>query len=361
MILRKLETYAEAGSPEIADQTVQAMKLMMAIRDNNDGRPQAAGDRKRELQSSVLELLRAGILEPGVLVIDDLHWSDAASAELLEYLLQLTDSSPIMLIFAMRPYRGSPAWQLKLAAETHYPHRYTEIDLAPLTSEHSADLVGNLLEISDLPPALRDLILGKSEGNPFFVEELIRSLIDSEIVVRDESGEHWVATAEIENISVPDNLHALLTARIDRLDREIRETLQLASVIGRTFYYRVLEVITDIQDALNDHLNTLQRVELIMERARIPEIEFMFRHDLTRDAAYNSILKRKRAKFHLRVGEAIEEIFPERLEEEAHLLAYHYREGEGGRKGTELLHPGGQCRPAGVGVYRGHRPLQPRP
>ena len=328
MILRKLETYAEAVSPEIADQTVQAMKLMMAIRDNNDGRPQAAGDRKRELQSSVLELLRAGILEPGVLVIDDLHWSDAASAELLEYLLQLTDSSPIMLIFAMRPYRGSPAWQLKLAAETHYPHRYTEIDLAPLTSEHSADLVGNLLEISDLPPALRDLILGKSEGNPFFVEELIRSLIDSEIVVRDESGEHWVATAEIENISVPDNLHALLTARIDRLDREIRETLQLASVIGRTFYYRVLEVITDIQDALNDHLNTLQRVELIMERARIPEIEFMFRHDLTRDAAYNSILKRKRAKFHLRVGEAIEEIFPERLEEEAHLLAYHYREAK---------------------------------
>ena len=141
-----------------------------------------------------------------------------------------------MLLCAMRPYRDSPAWQLKQAAETRYPHRYTEINLSPLSSEYSADLVGNLLEISDIPPALSGMILEKSEGNPFFVEELIRTLIDSGVVVRDESGEHWRATAEIENITVPDNLQALLTARIDRLDREIRETVQLASVIGRTFY-----------------------------------------------------------------------------------------------------------------------------
>ncbi|MEE9216916.1 MAG: tetratricopeptide repeat protein, partial [Anaerolineales bacterium] len=328
VILRKLEAFAQEVTPEIADRTGQAMKLMMAIRDDGNGRPQASGDRKRELHSSMLELMRATITEPSVLVIDDLHWSDAASAELLEYLLQLTDSSPAMLLCAMRPYRGSPAWQFKLAAETRFPHRYTEINLSPLSSEYSADLVGNLLEISDIPPALSTLILNKSEGNPFFVEELIRTLIDSGTVVRDESGEHWKATAEIENISVPDNLQALLTARIDRLDREIRETVQLASVIGRTFYYRVLELIADFEDALSDHLNTLQRVELIAERTRIPEIEYIFRHDLTRDAAYNSILKRQRTKFHRRVGEAIEAIFPERLEEEAHLLAYHYREAK---------------------------------
>jgi tetratricopeptide (TPR) repeat protein len=332
VILSKLETFAQEVTPEIADQSGQALKLMMAIRDEGDGRPQAAGDRKREIQSSVLELMRATVIVPTVLVVDDLHWCDAASAELLEHLLQITDNSPMLIIGAMRPYRGSPAWQVKLAAETHYPHRYTEINLEPLSSKYSADLVGNLLEISDIPPALSNMILEKSEGNPFFVEELIRTLIDSGVVVRDESGEHWRATAEIENISVPDNLQALLTARIDRLDREIRQTVQLASVIGRTFYFRVLEVIADVQDVLNDHLNTLQRVELILERARIPEIEFMFRHDLTRDAAYNSILKRKRAKFHLRVGEAIEEIFPERLEEEAHLLAYHYREAKDDEK-----------------------------
>jgi len=328
VILSKLESFAEAVTPEIADRTGQAMKLMMSVREEGEARPQSAGDMKRELQSGMLELMQATLAEPSVLVVDDLHWSDAASAELLEYLLQLTDSSPAMLLCAMRPHRDSPAWQLKQAAETRYPHRYTEINLSPLSSEYSADLVGNLLEISDIPPALSGMILEKSEGNPFFVEELIRTLIDSGVVVRDESGEHWRATAEIENITVPDNLQALLTARIDRLDRDIRQTVQLASVIGRTFYFRVLEVIADVQDVLNDHLNTLQRVELIMERARIPEIEFMFRHDLTRDAAYNSILKRKRAKFHLRVGEAIEEIFPERLEEEAHLLAYHYREAK---------------------------------
>jgi class 3 adenylate cyclase/tetratricopeptide (TPR) repeat protein len=328
VILSKLETFAQDVTPDIADRTGQAIKMMMAIREDGNDRRQAAGDRKRELQSSVLELMQATLNEPSVLVVDDLHWSDAASAELLEHLLQLTDNNPAMIICAMRPHRGSPAWQLKQTAETRYPHRYTEINLQPLSSEYSAALVGNLLEVSDIPSDLREMILEKSEGNPFFVEELIRTLIDSGVVVRDESGERWRATADIENITVPDNLQALLTARIDRLDREIRQTVQLASVIGRTFYFRVLEIIADLQDALNDHLNTLQRVELIMERSRIPEIEYMFRHDLTRDAAYNSILKRKRAKFHLRVGEAIEEIFPERLEEEAHLLAYHYREAK---------------------------------
>ncbi len=328
VILTKLQAFAQEVAPDIADRTFEAIKLMMAIRESGNGRPVAAVDRKRELQSSVLDLMQATINEPSVMVVDDLHWSDSASAELLEHLLQLTDSNPVFFIFAMRPYRGSPGWQLKLAGETRFPHRYTEINLGPLSSEFSADLVGNLLQVSDIPPELRDMILEKSEGNPFFVEELIRTLIDSGVVVRDESGEHWRATADIENISVPDNLQALLTARIDRLDQEIRQTVQLASVIGRTFYFRVLEWIADVQDALNDHLNTLQRVELILERSRIPEIEYMFRHDLTRDAAYNSILKRKRAKFHLRVGEAIEEIFPERLEEEAHLLAYHYREAK---------------------------------
>jgi predicted ATPase len=327
VVLRKLENFAQAVTPDLADRSTRAIKLMLAIREE-EARPQSAGDRKREIQSDILELIRATVVAPTVMVVDDLHWSDSASAELLEHLLQITDSSPVMFVFAMRPYRGSPAWQLKLEAETRYPHRFTEIDLAPLSSEHSADLVGNLLEISELPQKIREMILEKSEGNPFFVEELIRTLIDSGVVVRDESGERWIATAEIENISVPDNLHALLTARIDRLDQEIRQTLQLASVIGRTFYFRVLEVITDIQDALNEHLNTLQRVELILERSRIPEVEFMFRHDLTRDAAYSSILKRRRKKYHKQVGEALETIFPERLEEEAHILAYHYREAK---------------------------------
>ena len=328
VVVSKLKTLAQGVTPEMIDRTENALKLMMAVRDEGEDRPLSAGDRKREIQSSVLELMRTTIIGPSVLVVDDLHWSDAASAELLEHILQVTDNHPVMFLFAMRPHRDSSSWQLKQAAETRYPHRYTETNLSPLSSEYSADLVGNLLEISDIPPALSGMILEKSEGNPFFVEELIRTLIDSGVVVRGESGEHWRATAEIENITVPDNIQALLIARIGRLDREIRETVRLASVIGRTFYFRVLEMIAEVQDVLNDHLNTLQRVELIMERARIPEIEYMFRHDLTRDAAYNSILKRKRAKFHLRVGEAIEEIFPERLDEEAHLLAYHYREAK---------------------------------
>jgi tetratricopeptide (TPR) repeat protein len=187
--------------------------------------------------------------------------------------------------------------------------------------------VDHLLRIADLPTELRATIQDKSEGNPFFVEEIIRTLIEAGAIERDEQGEHWRTTQTIEAIALPDNLQALLIARMDRLEKDVRRTLQLASVIGRSFFYRVLQGIAEVQDTLQPHLNTLQRVELIREVARVPEWEFVFRHDLTRDAAYHSILKRERREFHRKVGEAIEALFPDRLEEEAHRLAYHFREG----------------------------------
>lgn len=141
----------------------------------------------------------------------------------------------------------------------------------------------------------------------------------------------------MEAVSIPDNLQALLVSRIDRLDKEVRRTVQLASVIGRAFYYKVLEWIAEAGDRLRDDLNVLQRVELIYEQARVPELEFAFKHDLTRDAAYESILRRERPKFHRQVGEAIEALFPDRLEEESHRLAYHYLEAKDEEKALKYF------------------------
>ena len=312
------EVNAEAG---------RAAELVLSLH-REKGVPAPEGETlKRELFAAMLAAWRKPAQLPLILALDDLHWADPASIELLQHLFQLADEIPVLFLCAMRPYRQSPGWAARVAAETTYPHRFTEIELQPLSAQESNSLVDHLLQIADLPTELRATIQDKSEGNPFFVEEIIRTLIEAGAIERDEQGEHWRTTQTIEAIALPDNLQALLIARMDRLEKDVRRTLQLASVIGRSFFYRVLQGIAEVQETLQPHLNTLQRVELIREVARVPEWEFVFRHDLTRDAAYHSILKRERREFHRKVGEAIEALFPDRLEEEAHRLAYHFREG----------------------------------
>ena len=313
--------------PDTQELVSRTIERLLAVR-LEPGEYQPQGEAvKRETFEAVTTIYRElGSQGPSVLVFDDLHWADAASAELLVHLLALAEEAPILFLCAFRPERKSPAWQVKQAAEEEYPHLYTEISLKPLSSGDSDTLVNSLLTISDLPEELRALILRKTDGNPFFLEEVVRSLIDSGAVVRDEDGMHWHAATKVEDIDLPDSLQALLVSRFDRLEEEARRTLQLASVIGRSFYYQVLKFVSDAAIALDKQLNTLQRVELIREAARLPEREYTFRHELTRDAAYNSILRRRSRQFHRRVGEAIETLFPDRLEEQAHRLAHHFEE-----------------------------------
>ena len=181
-----------------------------------------------------------------------------------------------------------------------------------------------LLAIADLPAELHDLIMRKTDGNPYFVEEVVRTLIDRGAVLQTEAGLRWNAETNVADIPIPDTLQALLMARIDRLDEETKSTLQAASVIGRAFYYRILASISDKALTLGKQMLSLERAELLREAGRVPELEYMFKHDLARDAAYGSILNRKRREFHRRVGEAMEEIFAGHLEEHAHRLAQHF-------------------------------------
>jgi tetratricopeptide (TPR) repeat protein len=203
--------------------------------------------------------------------------------------------------------------------------------LQPLDARNSRELVDHLLAISELPPKLLAMIQEKAEGNPFFVEEVVRSLIDSGAVVREQAGARWTAETDVGEIQIPDNLQSLLISRIDRLEGEARRTLQLASVIGRSFYYRVLQSISQASDDLDGHLSVLQRVELILEAARNPEREYAFRHALTQEAAYRSILRKERTSFHLQVGESLEQLFPERKSEFAPLLAHHFLQADDDR------------------------------
>lgn len=176
--------------------------------------------------------------QPLVLVCEDVHWSDAASADLIGRLIPHLQSMPVLLLIVSRPDRDAPGWSLVTAGRDRYGEVLVELQLRPLSAADSRSLVSGLLEIESLPTATRDHILGRADGNPFFIEEVIRMLIDRGAIERRE--DRWVATRPVAPDEIPESLHGLLLARIDRLDPEAREVLRVASVIGRRFPVSVL-------------------------------------------------------------------------------------------------------------------------
>lgn len=307
----------------------RAFEVLLGVENQTENLKLEGEAFKRELFEAMLVTWKDWArLEPTVLVFDDLHWADPASVELLSYLFQLVEEIPILFLCAFRPERESPSWDIKQMGDRDYPHRYTEINLPVLSTQESEALVNNLLTFTGLPAILRKNILAKAEGNPFFVEQIVQSLIETGVIVKDDhAGEQsWKVDAEVDDITIPDSVQALLTARIDRLDEEARQPLQKAAVIGRMFAYRLLSAITDEETGLDRHLRVLERFDLIREAARFPELEYTFRHALTQETAYKSILRKRRRLFHLQVAETTERLYPERQEEHAPLLAHHFSE-----------------------------------
>ncbi len=303
---------------------------------------------------------------PLVLAFDDLHWADSASLTLLERCLALTDRVPVLILLIYRPDRAHGCWALGQTAARDYPHCYTEIQLRPLDREAQQDeeLVRNLLSLERLPPALAELV-GRAEGNPFYVEEIIRTLIDQGAIAQENS--RWQLTRHVDVRTVPDTLQGIIMARLDRLMEEARRTLQLASVIGRTFRHQVLAWLASaaaLAAQLDGSLAALQRAELIRERMRIPDLEFAFKHILIRDVAYESLLVRDRQTFHRLVAQHLEELYTGPKQEEIYeLLAHHYSLSEDREKAlTYLIKAGDKTRaayanPEAIAFYRQAEPL----
>jgi class 3 adenylate cyclase/tetratricopeptide (TPR) repeat protein len=285
----------------------------------------APGD-PRALQSELLLVVRA-IIEglakraPVILAVEDLHWVDAGSMELLTLLMELTDFAPVMLLVTSRPEVEGRAWDVRFHAQRNFPHRLTEIPLAPLTPEHAERLVGNLLHVSELPEPLRVQILERAEGNPFFVEEIIRGLIEQRVLRRD--GERWVADTDPGRLAIPGTLRGVIAARIDRLPAEAKRVLQQAAVVGRFFGYGALQALGG-RDDLDRALAQLLRAELIREWARLPEPEYLFKHALTQEAAYASILGESRRGLHHRLATHLEETASAIVDEQPAFLAHHW-------------------------------------
>ena len=190
--------------------------------------------------SALVQTLRAISRKgPVVLVFEDLHWADAASVDALLALAPLTADLPLLLVMSSRSDRDAVGWRLVSGMRDLFGDALTEIRLDPLSSDDARSLVANLLEIESLPEKARELILAKAEGNPFFVEEVIRMLIDRGAIQRE--GDRWIATASVAGVEIPDTLQGLLLERIDRLPADSRRTLRVASVIGRQFGVTILE------------------------------------------------------------------------------------------------------------------------
>jgi class 3 adenylate cyclase len=184
---------------------------------------------------------------PTVIVCEDVHWADPSSVELLSRVVPIAAEVPVLFAFVTRPDRDAPGWKLIANAHETAGVGALEIKLAPLSEADSQQLVSNLLEVEALPDSVRKLILEKAEGNPFFVEEVIRMLIDRGGIVRSPSSGNWIVTSDIQKIDIPDTLHGVLSARIDRLPEEIKHVLQVAAVIGRRFQVKVLERVLEAE------------------------------------------------------------------------------------------------------------------
>src|SRR5829696_7915165 len=279
-------------------------------------------------------------LMPTVIVLDDLHWADSASLELLLNVAGLVDDRPLFIICLLRPDKDAPSWSTIERARSELGARYAEILLEPLDAAHAQELLGNLLYIEDLPESVRRLILNKAEGNPFFVEEVIRALIDSRYIVQENG--HWRATREIVNVTIPDTLTGVLSARIDRLPENTKRVAQTAAVLGRIFEYRALTTVCGaaappperIED-VEPHLGVLTYEELVRERVHDPELEYIFKHALTQEAAYDLLLLRRRKELHRRAGEVLEQLYPEQRGELVSALAHHFRIGEEWQRAAE--------------------------
>jgi DNA-binding SARP family transcriptional activator/class 3 adenylate cyclase len=278
---------------------------------------------------------------PLVVVCEDLHWADPTSLALLEHLLPLADRLPLLYVCVFRPLTDHGCWQVRELAGREFRHRHTDLTLEALEERESTELVGHLLRIEDLPRNLRTRILDHAEGNPFYVEEILRSLIDAGVLVHDEPAGRWSASRDLADLPLPDTLRGVLMARIDHLPRAARHTLQLASVVGRIFERRVLASIVQNVGELDADLRTLQRAQMVRQRASLPEASYIFKHQLTLEAAYESLLRRKRRDLHRRVAQTLEQLYPE-PERPLDRLAHHWDHAGDAERAVEYLRRAGE-------------------
>jgi predicted ATPase len=350
-ILHILKTYydIDEGEPEriirkkIKDKTLELgaeiykvippIQELLSLKVDDEAFLKLEPKEKRERTFEAIRdlVVRISQERPLVLAVEDLQWMDKTTEELLNYLLGWLANTPILLVFLYRP-EYTHQWGSK--------SYYTRIGLNQLGTASSAELVKAIFDGGDVALELRELLLNRAAGNPLFMEEFTHTLLENGSI--EKKNEKYVLSHKPSDIQVPDNIQGIIAARMDHLEDNLKRTMQVASVIGKDFTFRILQSITGMRAELKSHLINLQGLEFIYEKSLFPELEYIFKHALIQEVAYNSLLQKRRKEIHEKIGSAIEQIYAERLEEFYELLAYHYARGKDFEKAYQYLRLSGE-------------------
>ena len=274
--------------------------------------------RRRQLFAALRALsIRGARRRPLVLVVEDLHWIDTSSEEFFNVLLDAVAGIPLLLLVTYRigytpPFRSRSF--------------YTTLTLRSFSDAETLEMAGYVLGTAQCPTELQITLMQKAEGVPLFIEEVTKALLDLGVLRREEGAYRLVK--RLSEVSVPETIQGIIMARLDRLGDEGKRTVQLASVIGRQFLVRLLARVAGRTDRLEGLLCELQALEIIYEQGLLPEPAYIFKHAMIQDVAYNSLLMQRRRALHQAVGQAIEELYQDRLEEHYAELAHHFSQSE---------------------------------
>ena len=325
---RKIKEKAEQLDTEKLESTLPPLYELFSLEMDDRQYMEVLPRRKRELTfESIRSLLtRESRTKPLILAVEDLQWIDRTSEEFLGQLIGKVSGAAIMVVLLYRPEYSHP-WTSKTC--------YSQIRVDEMTPETGAELVQAILKDGTAAPDLNQMILSRGAGNPLFIEEFTRALLEGGHVKR--SNGHYVLAVTPAEIVVPETVQGIIGARIDNLKGDLKRTLQVSSVIGREFSATVLQMTMGLSAGLEEALSELQGLELIYEKNLFPEMEYTFKHALTQDVAYNSLLVRSRREIHQKVGRAIETLYPQRQEEFCETLAHHYSKAEDLDKACQYL------------------------
>ncbi|UWU77877.1 AAA family ATPase [Bradyrhizobium huanghuaihaiense] len=273
--------------------------------------------KERTLEVLVDQVLGLAARRPILAVYEDVHWADPTSLELLDFLVDRVQDAPVLVLITFRP-EFAPPW-------TRHAH-VTALTLSRLSRRQGAAMVARLSGGKALPPAVLDQIVAKTDGVPLFVEELTRTVLETNLL-RDE-GDHYALAGPLPPMAIPTTLQESLLARLDRL-APAREVAQVAAAIGREFSHELLAMTAQLpENELLAALDDLVGSGLVFRRGTPPQATYSFKHALVQDAAYATLVRAKRQRLHARIAAALDQHFPETVQAQPELLAHHYTKAE---------------------------------
>ena len=283
------------------------------------------GKRDRIIEALKRIVLKVSEIRPLIMAIEDLHWVDKSSEDVLKYLLESIPGATIFLIFTYRP-EFVQTWGSKSF--------HNQLTLNRLSNWESLAMVTHILGTEEIDSDLEDLILEKTEGIPFFIEEFIRSLKELEIIERKDNRSHLIK--DTQDLTIPSTIQDVIMARVDSLPDEAKEVLQAGSAIEREFSHDLIKQVTALPEKkLMSSLSTLKESELLYERGIYPQSIYIFKHALTREVVYDSILTKRKNKLHDDIGNAIEQLYKENIGEQYGVLVKHFTESGNYKKAAE--------------------------